>query len=243
MIRVYIFFTTFALFFVMEHFFARRAYGPDKKRLISNLSLVFTFYILSAFFKSFIPYTFALKHQGQMSFWASLIIFDFCIYLQHVISHKVSFFWQFHSVHHSDLHVDTTTALRFHPFELLASTFYKVGLISIFGLSADAVFVGEILLSSGALFNHANLFIPRWLDRFLRLFIVTPDMHRIHHSCENHEMNSNYGFFISLWDRLFRTYRERSFGDQEKIEIGLKQWRVKERLYFFHLLLWPFKRP
>ena len=154
----------------------------------------------------------------------SLLLLDFAIWLQHLITHKVPLFWRFHRVHHADRDFDVTTAVRFHPVEIVASMGVKIGLVYALGPQAVAVLLFEVLLNASALFNHANLRLPLWLDRVLRLVVVTPDMHRVHHSVIRSEHDSNYGFALSVWDRIFGTYRAQPAAGHQAMEVGL-EWQ------------------
>ena len=140
-------------------------------------------------------------------FAASLVLLDVTIYAQHVAMHRIGILWRFHRVHHTDRDVDATTALRFHPGEIALSMGLKMGVVALIGAPPAAVIVFEVILNGMAMFNHANLKLPGWLDGILRAVVVTPAMHRIHHSLAADEMDTNYGFNLSLWDRLFGTYR------------------------------------
>lgn len=169
----------------------------------------------------------------------AVIILDFAIYLQHVIVHKVPFFWRFHVVHHSDLDLDVSSGLRFHPIEILASMLYKIGIVYLLGPAPLAVFVFEVILNGMALFSHSNITLPDKMDRLCRSLIVTPDMHRIHHSVEVRETNSNYGFNLSSWDRMLGTYTREALKAQPEIVIGLETFRRPEEVTFKNLLIMP----
>jgi sterol desaturase/sphingolipid hydroxylase (fatty acid hydroxylase superfamily) len=153
-----------------------------------------------------------------------ILIFDVVIWFQHLITHKIPILWRLHRVHHSDRDMDVTTAIRFHPIEILLSMLLKIGLVYILGPAAWAVVAFEIILNGTAMFNHANIKLSPGLDRIVRKVMVTPDMHRIHHSSKRSEHDSNYGFSISLWDRVFRTYIDDVDGGDEAIKVGL-QWQ------------------
>ncbi len=155
----------------------------------------------------------------------AFIILDFAVWLEHVASHKVPIFWRIHRVHHADTGFDVTTALRFHPVEIVLSMFWKAFVIILIGPPVLSVLIFEIVLNGSAMFNHANIKLPLWADRLMRFAIVTPDMHRIHHSIEVSETNSNYGFNLSIWDRLFRTYVDQPKSGYDGLEIGLSKWR------------------
>ncbi|WP_046119922.1 sterol desaturase family protein [Ensifer aridi] len=176
---------------------------------------------------------------------AGLIAFlalDFAVWLEHVVLHKVPILWRIHRVHHADPGVDVTTALRFHPFEILLSMVWKSTVIIVLGAPALAVLLFEISLNAGAMFNHANLRLPRNADRIVRQLIVTPDMHRIHHSVEQRETDSNYGFNLSLWDRLFSTYVAHPASGDDAIETGLKAFGRSEPTKLLWSLMLPFRR-
>lgn len=165
----------------------------------------------------------------DVTFWiavvASIAILDFAIYLQHVMFHAVPLLWRLHRMHHADLDFDVTTGARFHPVEIILSMFIKFAVIAVIGAPAVAVIVFEVLLNATSLFNHANLRLPLAFDRVLRRFIVTPDMHRVHHSIEDHETNSNFGFNLSLWDRLFGTYKDQPDAGHQDMIIGIRDFR------------------
>ncbi len=177
-----------------------------------------------------------------LGFVLTLLILDFAIYLQHIITHKWPLLWRLHRVHHSDLEFDATTAIRFHPLEILLSMFYKVAWVYLLGAVSTAVIVFEIVLNAAATFNHSNVDIPLKWDRALRWLIITPDMHRIHHSTLRDEIDSNYGFSISLWDRLFKTYTADPKQPQTTMKIGLPSLRSSREVDFLNLLWLPFKR-
>jgi len=171
----------------------------------------------------------------------SVIVLDGAIYLQHVLFHAVPLFWRLHRVHHADLDFDVTTGARFHPVEILLSMLIKFGVIVLLGPPLAAVLVFEVLLNATAMFNHGNVRIPLPLDRFLRLFIVTPDMHRVHHSHLDYETNSNFGFNLSVWDRLFGTYRDQPADGHERMVIGIDTFRDDARcIRLDGMLLMPF---
>lgn len=171
----------------------------------------------------------------------TVLILDLAIWLQHLVTHKVPLFWRFHRVHHADRDFDVTTALRFHPVEIAASALLKVGLVYLIGPSAFAVVLFEILLNATAMFNHANLRLPSGLDRALRLLLVTPDMHRVHHSAQRDEHDSNYGFSLSVWDRIFRTYVPQPKAGHEAMTVGL-EWQDDRPMKLGWALWLPFRR-
>ena len=172
---------------------------------------------------------------------AAVLILDLAIWAQHLVTHKVPLFWRFHRVHHADRDMDVTTGFRFHPVEILASMGLKIGLVYLLGPSALAVLVFEILLSGTALFNHSNLALPGPVDRVLRLVLVTPDMHRVHHSIHREEHDSNYGFCLSVWDRIFRTHVPEPKTGHEAMTVGL-EWQDERPAKLGWALGLPFRR-
>ncbi|NIR60261.1 MAG: sterol desaturase family protein [Gammaproteobacteria bacterium] len=156
---------------------------------------------------------------------ASVVALDLIVYLQHVMFHAVPALWRLHRVHHADLDFDVTTGLRFHPIEIVLSMLLKLGAVAALGAPALGVLIFEILLNATAIFNHANLRLPQGVDRVLRWFVVTPDMHRVHHSVAGDETNSNFGFNLPWWDRLFGTYRDRPREGHAGMTIGIHQIR------------------
>lgn len=171
---------------------------------------------------------------------ASVVVLDFAVWFSHLLSHKVPIFWRFHRMHHSDLDIDVTTAIRFHPIEIILSMVYKIAWVVALGAPAWSVLLFEIILNGVAMFNHANLKLPLWFDKILRQIIVTPDMHRVHHSSNPVETDSNYGFNFPFWDKMFGTYIEQPAQGHEGMEIGLKQWQDERPQQLFWSLKVPF---
>lgn len=169
----------------------------------------------------------------------AILLLDFAIYLQHVLFHAVPILWRVHRMHHADLDVDVTTGSRFHPVELLLSMLIKFAAISALGASPMAVLLFEVLLNGGSLFNHANLHILPGLDRVLRFFVVTPDMHRVHHSAVGAETNTNFGFTFPCWDHLCGTYRAQPVAGHEAMTVGLTCFRDPKYLRLDRTLLQP----
>jgi len=170
-----------------------------------------------------------LLHQVPLPAWLALLVavvaLDLVVYLQHVMFHAVPLLWRLHRVHHADLHFDVTTGARFHPIEILLSMLIKLAAILVIGPPAEAVVVFEVLLNATAMFNHGNVRLPAAVDRWLRWLVVTPDMHRLHHSVEDDETNSNFGFNLPWWDRLLGTYRAQPRGGHDGMAIGIRGWR------------------
>lgn len=174
---------------------------------------------------------------------ASMLVLDLAIYLQHVMFHAVPGLWRLHRMHHADLDFDATTGLRFHPLEILISMGIKLAVVAALGPPAVAVLLFEVILNATALFNHANIDLPRPVDRVLRLFVVTPDMHRVHHSVDPRETNSNYGFNLPWWDRLLGTYVAQPAKGHEDMAIGIEQFRTRRDLWLDRLLVQPLRGP
>ncbi len=170
----------------------------------------------------------------------TLIIFDLLIYIQHVVFHKFNFLWRIHRVHHSDLEFDVTTGIRFHPVEIVLSMLYKLAAVCLIGPVAFAIILYEIMLNGAALFTHSNILLNAKFDRFLRMVIVTPDMHRIHHSVLRKETDSNYGNIFSIWDKLFKSYRALPEAGYDDMVIGLKEFRDPSSGQILQLLKNPF---
>ena len=178
-----------------------------------------------------------------VNFVVGFVVLDLVIYFQHVMFHAVPTLWRLHRMHHADLEFDVTTGLRFHPGEILLSMLLKFAVISALGPPAAAVLVFEALLNATALFNHSNVRIVQSIDRVLRLFMVTPDMHRVHHSIHPHETNSNFGFNLPWWDRLFGTYRPQPQDGHEAMTIGIEQFRNPRDLWIDRMLIQPVVGP
>lgn len=170
------------------------------------------------------------------------VILDFAVWLEHVASHRFPILWRIHRMHHSDTGFDLTTALRFHPVEIVLSMVWKAAIVVLLGIPAFAVLVFEIVLNGCAMFNHANAGLPAPVDRVLRRLIVTPDMHRVHHSTDPRETNSNYGFNFPFWDFMFGTYLPAPRLGHEGMEIGLSQYRDERPARLGWALMLPFRR-
>lgn len=248
-------FISFVIFFIfifcLEYLFPLRENKYDfKKRWLHNWSLSFLNTLLFRVLNFATPVWFAVFLQqmqwGILSFFQipfileiclTVIILDFCIYLQHVASHKWSWFWRFHQIHHSDEHLDVSTALRFHVWEITISMVYKLLLVYIFWFSGVWLVVFEIILVCSAIFNHANLKLPNFLEKYMSYIFVTPKFHQVHHSVIHTQTDSNYGFFFSFWDRLFHTYTPHNFFVKK---LGLDY--VKKDLSFWQLFALNIKK-
>ena len=180
-----------------------------------------------------------------LPFWlkvvVSVILLDMAIYWQHVASHKIPMLWQVHRVHHVDRDIDVSTGNRFHPIEIVLSMLYKFVIIFILGPAAFGVFLFEVLLNGSAMFNHANVRLPLGLDKVVRMLFVTPDMHRVHHSFHKDETDSNYGFNLAIWDRIFGTYIDQPRDGHDDMVIGMKKFQDDKPTNIIWSLLFPFK--
>lgn len=183
----------------------------------------------------------ALGLPAWMAVFIAVVLLDFAIYAQHVIFHAVPVLWRLHRMHHADVDFDVTTGVRFHPIEIVLSMIIKLAVIAVLGAPAAAVLIFELLLSATSLFNHANIRMPERLDRTLRWLVVTPDMHRIHHSVLRRETDSNFGFNLPWWDRLFGTYRDQPEAGHVAMTIGLEQFRDPREQRLDRMLSQPFR--
>ncbi len=253
-IRLGSFISILVFFAVAEELYPRRKRKIDKKlRWYRNFSLVI---INSLVLRFCLPMTAAsvsliyneyailnyLELPVFISIFLCIILLDLIIYLQHWMVHMVPLFWRFHKIHHIDQELDTSSGIRFHPVEIVFSMLIKCLAIWIIGIPFEAVILFEILLNATSIFNHANLNIPIKFDQILRKFIVTPDMHRIHHSQIKDETNSNFGFNLSCWDKLFGTYKQLARKSQIDIDIGLEEYQDTNRTGLVKILLIPFRK-
>ncbi len=180
---------------------------------------------------------------GWIAILVAILVLDLAIYLQHVLFHAVPSLWRLHRMHHADLEFDVTTGLRFHPVEILLSMGLKLGVVMAIGPPAIAVLIFEVLLNATAMFNHSNIRLPSRVDALLRLIVVTPDMHRVHHSVNPSETNSNFGFNLPWWDRLLGTYLAQPRDGHEGMTIGIEQFRNRRELWLDRMLIQPFRGP
>ena len=181
-----------------------------------------------------------LEAPFGLAFVASLLLLDLTIYAQHVVFHKAPLLWRLHRMHHTDLDFDVTTALRFHPLEIVLSMLIKLTVVVLLGAPPVAVLLFEVILNATAMFNHGNVRLPERLDRALRWLLVTPDMHRVHHSVRPEETDSNFGFNLPWWDRLFGTYRDQPRDGHTGMTIGLEYFRDWRATKLYGLLIQPF---
>jgi sterol desaturase/sphingolipid hydroxylase (fatty acid hydroxylase superfamily) len=258
-LRFAVFLTLLAAFALAEAIWPRRPLTTAKRqRWFSNLSLTALNSALLRLVALIVPAAptavaalaqsrgWGLFNLLQVGGWpelaASLLLLDLLIYFQHRLFHQMPICWQLHRVHHTDLDLDASSGIRFHPLEILLSLAIKLAAVVMLGCSPLSVLLFEILLNATSLFSHANLRIPTALDQWMRLALVTPDMHRVHHSVIVRETNSNYGFNLSCWDRLFGSYRAQPRDGHDRMTIGLKQWRNPVELGLGSLLQIPFQR-
>jgi sterol desaturase/sphingolipid hydroxylase (fatty acid hydroxylase superfamily) len=190
---------------------------------------------------------FGLFHMLACPAWLAgllgFVVLDLVIYGQHVVFHHVPWLWRLHRMHHADLDIDVTTGVRFHPVEILLSMLIKIATVALFGIPAAAAVAFEVVLNATSMFNHSNAVLPPWLDRVVRLVVVTPDMHRVHHSAVRAETDSNFGFNLPWWDRLFGTYRLEPAAGHDGMTIGLPVFRDTTELRLDRLLTQPFRGP
>jgi sterol desaturase/sphingolipid hydroxylase (fatty acid hydroxylase superfamily) len=225
--------------------FARRQYDNLALGLINVIVLRIAFPLLAVGFAQVVQHrSLGILSLFQMPSWLllvlSLLILDFAIYVQHQLLHRIPWLWALHRVHHTDIAFDITLGLRFHALEIVLSMLIKFGVIVVVGVSPLAVLIFECLLSASALFTHADIRMPVALERILRWFVVTPDMHRIHHSVHVDETNSNYGFCLSLWDRIFGTYRMHPRDGHILMQVGLSEFRSTMEQTLRYLIALPF---
>lgn len=242
-VRPAAFLTTFVVMFTLESLLPRKQRTESRfQRTWNNLALS----VLNSVVVRFLPLlsavgaaTYAEKYgiglfnavqlPVVLEYVVVLMLFDLIIYWQHVASHHVPMLWQFHQVHHADHDLDASSGLRFHPVEIGFSMAIKCITVLLLGATPESVVLFEIVLNSCAVFNHSNVKLPLGLDRVLRFFVVTPDMHRVHHSIHMEETNSNYGFNIPWWDRVFGTYRTQPRDQHEAMKLGLPEYPQSEQ--------------
>ena len=255
-IRLSFFFGVFAIMAMWELRSPRRVLSTSKSmRWVNNLGLVFlyTLVLRLLFPAAAVGVALFAREQGWglfnyiqapfvLAVVVSVFIMDGVIYLQHVMVHAVPLLWRFHRVHHADPDYDVTTGARFHPLEIILSMLIKFATILLLGPPLIAVVIFEVLLNATAMFNHGNVKLPFAVDRILRLLVVTPDMHRVHHSVEDDEANSNFGFNLPWWDRLFGTYRDQPRESHEEMTIGIHNYHDPRQISWLSgILLLPFK--
>lgn len=255
LIRFGFFIAVFVAIAVLESAFPRRARRlPRASRWPSNIGISLLNQVV---IRLCLPATaIALAMLGEQQGWglfsqltlapwvellAAVLILDLVIYWQHRLYHMVPVLWRFHRMHHADVEFDVSTGIRFHPLSVLLSAAIKLGTIFLIGPAPLAVLIFEVLLNATSLFNHSNLGIPRGVDRILRLLVVTPDMHRVHHSSAPDETNRNFGFNFPWWDRMFRSYRAQPAQGHQHMEVGLATFRQEPESRLDRMLTQPFR--
>ncbi|HKK35136.1 MAG TPA: sterol desaturase family protein [Paracoccaceae bacterium] len=253
LIRLPAFLTVFAVMAAWELFGpARRLVAPKPRRWLTNWTIVAldTVIVRLLFPAAAVGAALDAAAQGWgllnvldapywLAFLVSLLALDLAIWAQHLVFHKVPLLWRLHRVHHADRDVDVSTAIRFHPVEIALSMVIKIGVVYVLGAPALAVVVFEVILNGCAMFNHANIRLPAVAERPLRWLLITPDLHRIHHSVHRREHDSNYGFSVSWWDRLFGTYTPEPEGGHKGMTLGLSEWQDDRPTR----LLWSLRNP
>jgi sterol desaturase/sphingolipid hydroxylase (fatty acid hydroxylase superfamily) len=254
-IRLAFFLGVFLIVGLAEHRWPRRTLSvPKGQRWLCNGAIVVLDSLVVRLTLPFMPTGVAemaslngwgLLNIPAMPLWLKIILvilaLDLTIYLQHRAFHRIPLFWRFHRMHHTDLDIDVSSGNRFHPLEILFSLMIKMGVVAVLGAPVIAVVIFEVLLNATSLFNHGNLRIPADIDRWLRLILVTPDMHRVHHSTIQLETDSNFSFNLPWWDRLLGTYRNQPREGHNGMTIGLKEFRDAGRLGVGYLLMLPFR--
>ncbi|PCJ85442.1 MAG: fatty acid hydroxylase [Thiotrichaceae bacterium] len=254
-IRLSFFLGIFAVMAIWEFIAPRRVLTVSKiVRWSNNLGLVFlnSFILRILFPAAAIGVAVFASEQGwgllnyynvppMIAVIVSVVAMDFVIYVQHVMVHAIPVLWRLHRVHHADLDFDVTTGARFHPIEIILSMLIKFATIILLGAPVVAVIIFEVMLNATAMFNHSNVRLNLVVDKWLRLILVTPDMHRVHHSVEDDETNSNFGFSLPWWDRLCGTYRDQPRGGHENMTIGIHSFRdTKMTSWISGMLVMPF---
>jgi sterol desaturase/sphingolipid hydroxylase (fatty acid hydroxylase superfamily) len=254
-IRLLFFLAVFLIIALAEHLWPRRPLTvPKGPRWFCNCLIVVIDSVAARLVLPIMPVTLAgiaasngwgilnnVSLPQAVKIVAAVLALDLVIYLQHRAFHRIPFFWRFHRMHHTDLDIDVSSGNRFHPVEILFSLIIKLGAVALLGAPVIAVVIFEVLLNATSLFNHGNLRIPESVDRLLRLVLVTPDMHRVHHSIIPRETDSNFSFNLPWWDRLLGTYRDQPKDGHLGMAIGLKEFRDPARLGIGYLLMLPFR--
>ena len=253
LLRLIVFFTILITMASAEFLFPRRALVMGYKRWPANIAIIFLDALLVRLLlpagavgaawwageHSFGLFNWLQWHDG-ISMIIAVIVLDLAVYGQHVLFHAVPLLWRLHMVHHADREIDVSTGLRFHPVEIILSMLIKISIVVLLGVPVLAVVIFEMILNAMAMFNHANVRLPIKFDRLLRFLVITPDVHRIHHSIIKRETNSNYGFNLSLWDRLFGTYRAQPQLGHDDMVIGLEHLQDAPTHHLGFMLRLPF---
>lgn len=253
--RLISFISVFVIMAAAERLWPRRILTvPKRQRWFCNIVIVVLSTLIARIVMPLMPLGVAVVAQakgwglfnltglhGWPELLAGIILLDLLIYLQHRAFHRIPLFWRFHKMHHSDLDLDVSSGNRFHPLEIIVSLLIKAAVVLMLGISPLALVVFEILLNATSLFNHANLYLPHGVDCRLRWLLVTPDMHRVHHSVIPRETDSNFSFNLPWWDRLFQTYNDQPSKGHDGMTIGLREYREQSALGVWRLLRMPFE--
>lgn len=255
LIRSIAFLSILILMLIWEHAAPRRhTVAPTCKRRLNNIALIL---VASVIIRFLLPVLVLLEVTQQVSqaklgilnlinlpFWIEVLLayvmLDVVVYWQHVLMHKIPLLWRLHRVHHSDVDMDVTTGVRFHPVEIILSLMIKAIVVMVIGAPLLAVLLFELSLNVFPMFNHSNIKLPKKLDTYLRLILVTPDMHRVHHSNQQKETDSNFGFSVPWWDYLFGSYCAQPQGGHEAMTVGLDDVKNQDAIHLHKLLKQPF---
>ena len=254
-LRLASFLIVFAVMAIAEAVWPRRVLtAPKGKRWQANIGVILVDSLAVRLLLPFAPIALAataasnnwglfnlLGIKGWPELLAGILLLDLIVYFQHRLFHRIPFLWRIHRMHHTDLDLDVSSGNRFHPIEIVLSLLIKMAAVLLFGIAPVTVLLFEILLNAASMFNHANLAIPLRIDRWLRLLLVTPDMHRVHHSVIPSETDSNFGFSQPWWDRLFGTYKAQPREGHDSMIIGLREYRKQVELGLWRLLRIPFE--
>ncbi|MDK9718310.1 MAG: sterol desaturase family protein [Trichlorobacter sp.] len=254
-LRLAVFIGLFVLLALAETVWPRRKLTAVKaKRWQANIGIIVVDSLVVRLLFPVVPVSLAATAQlhnwglfnlvgikGWPELLLGLVLLDLIIYLQHRLFHRIPLLWRLHRMHHTDLDLDVSSGTRFHPLEIALSLLIKMAVVLLFGIAPLTVLLFEILLNAASMFNHANLSIPLSIDRWLRLLVITPDMHRVHHSVIPRETDSNFGFSQPWWDRLLGTYRDQPKEGHTGMTIGLHEYRNQKELGFWRLLRIPFE--
>jgi sterol desaturase/sphingolipid hydroxylase (fatty acid hydroxylase superfamily) len=257
LIRLLIFLGALTLFACLEFFIPLKSRVQKRtKRWATNLGIAIINSVFVRFMGQVTALSLALFASTQgwgllnlvslpaaMEIIVAILILDLAIYAQHVATHHFPILWKLHQVHHADRDIDVTTGVRFHPIEIVLSMLYKCVIVILLGPAVLAVFLFEVILNASAMFNHSNIKLTKPIDSLLRLLIVTPDMHRVHHSVVPNETNSNYGFFLSVWDKLFGTHIPQPSAGHQDMVIGLNEYQTNEPSKLAWCIKLPFTQP
>ena len=252
--RLAIFLFGLVLFLLLSWLFPKRTMSPVEGRLFHNLAMgMINPLVLKGLFSwGLVEWAIFTSEKGYgllnnlpisklLAIFIVIFVFDGIIYWQHRLTHRIPILWRLHRVHHTDIAFDTSTALRFHFVEIILSFFIKAFFVFLIGGPPEAIFFFEIILNFSAMFNHSNLYIPTSVDSVLRKVLVTPDFHRVHHSPKREETDSNYGFFLTIWDVFFNSYTDQPSAGHLDMAIGLDEFRDRQEQTFWSLLVQPLR--